>query len=560
MRIGGLLGGAVLLAALARPAAAEFFDCTTDAAAKAIDPTAPFTCVVLDEDLVPMADGFAPFRIVADATSSEADLAPWMAMMIEVIKANTAAWSQHYALRMAPLTVVLFDPNDPASPIGDALGLFSGLEGQCLIRVNTRLLASGTESDVFFRRVVAHELAHCLQHSTWPVAANQAGTGWWIEGGADMLASVLYPLTANDLARQSNFDAQSSVVPLTQMKYEASTFFYWLWGKDPKLVFRLMAAMPTVPGEAAQRSALRAFMESNAVLAAVGDGGLDRFAQDYIDGDIRDPRGVVVVSPNLGPPVIFDETRSVNFPAQPFTIQRALLGFIGDFALPTFNAYSTVWSRPANNSGDWGELPLFLDQDGCEQPLMYKVARMPTMDADKGFRLDANLTESCALCTPTQDHDACLIGKWTVDLELLALDLRNRAARFSGVGDITGSITFDLQASGGFTVAYDNVFVGGVAGSDTIGAAAWWVKIGGADKGLWSAANGVLTFCVHEPGSVLVTTVTLADGQDYAHEHAGFAQSGVYSYGCAASALLEYSGPIAMPEGYAPRWMLLKQK
>lgn len=560
MRIAGLLGGAVLLAALARPAAADFFDCTTAANAKAIDPTAPFTCVVLDEDLVPMADGLAPFRIVADATSSEADLAPWMATMIEVIKANTAAWSQHYALRMAPLTVVLFDPQDPASPIGEALGLFTGVEGQCLIRVNTRVLAGGAESEVFFRRVVAHELAHCLQHSTWPVAANQAGTGWWIEGGADMLASVLYPLTANDLARQKTFDAQSGVVPLTQMKYEASTFFYWLWGKSPALVFRLMAAMPQQPGEAAQRSALLAFMDSEAVLATVGEGGLDHFAQDYIDGDIRDPRGVVVVSPDLGPAVLFDTTRSVTFPAQPFTIQRALLGFIGDFALPTFDATSTIWSRPANNSGGWGELPLFLDQDGCEQPLMVKVARMPTMDTEKGFRLEANLTESCELCAPTQDHDACLIGRWTVDLSLLAQDLRDRAAHLSGVGDVTGSITFDLRASGGFTVAYDNVFVGGVAGSDATGAAAWWLKIGGEDKGLWSAADGVLTFCVHEPGSVLVTTVTLGGGQEYAMEHAGFAQSGVYSYACAGSALLEYSGPIAMPEGYAPRWMLLKDK
>ena len=517
--------------------------------------------MVLEEELAPLADGYAAFRIVVDAASNEADLAPWVAMMIETIKANTAAWSQHYPLKMLPLTVVLFDPNDPASPIGDSLGVHTVAAEQCLIRINTRVLANeGPESLTFFHRVVAHELVHCVQESNWPVAAKTPGNLWWVEGAADMLASVLYPLTANDLARQAAFDQQSAIVPLTQMKYEASTFFYWLWGKKPALVFRLMAAMPTESGEAAQRTALLKFMESTDVLAAIGEGGLDRFAQDYIDGAIRDPRGVVIVKPDLGPPVLFDETRSVNFPSQPFTIQRALLGFVGDFALPTFNAYSTIWARPANNSADWDELPLFIDQEGCEQPLLYKVARMPTMSGDKGFRLDANQTESCALCTPTQDHEACLIGRWTVDLELLALDLRNRAARYSGVGEVTGSITFDLQPSGGFTVAYDNVFVGGLAGSDTIGSAAWWVKIGGADKGLWSASNGVLTFCVHEPGSALVTTVTLGDGQEYSHHHAGFAQSGVYSYGCAATALLEYSGPIAMPEGYAPRWLLKKEK
>lgn len=564
-RIGGLLGGAVLLAALARPAAAEFFDCTTEANAKAIDATAPFSCVVLDEDLVPAAGGMAAFRLVGDALSQEAELAPWMALTSATVKDNMALWTQHAELQMLPLTLVIFDPLDPGSPVGDSFADHQVVEGQCLIRLNTRLLAgqAAGERENFFHRVVAHEFAHCIQQSNWPGPANTPGRAWWLEGAANALAGVLYPPSANDLKNQSDFDAKSSVVPLTAMSYEATTFFYWLWGKDPKLVFKLMAAMPSQPGEAAQRAALLAFMGSAEVQAAVGDRGLDRFAQDYIDGAVYDPRGTVVVKPDLGPPVIFDQTRSVDFPAQPFTIQRALLGFLGDFALPTFNAYGTIWSRPANNSGannidDWAELPLFIDQDGCEQPLTYKVARMPTMDGDKGFRLDANQTESCALCTPTQDRDACLIGRWTVDLEVLAQDMRTMSWKYGSVGDVTGSITFELKPSGAFTIAYDNVFVGGVAGSDRSGAAAWWLKIGGADRGLWSAANGVLTFCVHEPESVMVVTVTAGGGQEYSVEHAGYAQSGVYSYACAPEIMLNYSGPIAIPVGYEPRWLLHK--
>ena len=549
----------LVLVALARPTAAQFFDCDDPAAAKIIDPTAPFSCVVLEEELVPAAGGMAPFRVVADALSSEADLAPWVAMSVATIQDNMALWTKHADLKMLPLTLVLFDPQDPASPVGNSFADHSVVAGQCMIRLNTPALAGQAAGEVenFFHRVVAHEFAHCIQQSNWPVPANTPGRDWWLEGAANALAGVLYPPSANDLKNQSAFDAKSAVVPLTSMSYEAATFFYWLWGKSPALVFQLMAAMPTQPGEAAQQDALVDFMQSDAVEAAVGDNALDRFAQDYIDARIWDPRGTIIVAPSLGPPIIFDESRQVSFPAAPFTIQRALLGFIGDFALPTFDAGSLIGSRRVDNSTDWEELPLFVSPESCEQPEMYKLARMPTID--KGFRIDAHQTEACALCTPTLDQDACLVGRWEVDLLALSEDLRSKIEAYSSQGDMTGSITFDLQQGGGFSIAFDNVFIGGVAG-DQQNAAAWWLKIGGEDRGTWSAANGVLTLCIHEPGSELVSTVALNGKEQYSVTHSGYAQSGVYSYACGQTTLLDYSGPLVMPEGYQPRWTLNKVK
>lgn len=543
------------------PAAAdEFFDCASEANAKAIDPTAPFTCAVLEQHQVAMANGMAPVRILADATSNPDELAPWRALILESLTKHLAVWTQHAALKLLPLTIVLFDPNDPASPIGGNLGLHSVLAGQCLFRVNTRALASQPPGEIedFFRRVVAHELVHCVQASNWPGPASAAGNTWWVEGGADMLAGVLYPPSTNDLARQAQFNSESAAVPLTRMAYEASTFFYWLWGKDPALVFKLMAAMPTEPGEAAQRSALLAFMEGPDAQAAVGERGLDRFAQDYVDGDVRNPLGAVVVHPDLGPPIIFDETRSVTFNAQPFTVQRAYLGFIGDFALPTFDALGTVWARPAD--GDWDELPLFVDQEGCEQPRMYKIARMPTADSDHGFRLDASQTESCEICRPSQARDPCMVGRWSVDMQAMTDDLRQRIKALSGLSDISGEIVFDLRDSGSFAIGFDHVFIGGVVGDDKSGAAAWWLEIGGEDSGTWSAENGVMTLCIHEPGSTMVNTIALDETQRYVTDHSGYAQSGVYSYACGATTLLDYSGPIVMPEGYQPRWTLNKVK
>lgn len=91
-----------------------------------------------------------------------------------------------------------------------------------------------TESNVdYFKQVVAHEVAHCFQGENIKNIQESYHGGynrWWVEGGADYLANVIFPAIDQERNSQSAYEP-TEVVFNQKNPYSTSLFFQWLENK-----------------------------------------------------------------------------------------------------------------------------------------------------------------------------------------------------------------------------------------------------------------------------------------------------------------------------------------
>ena len=80
--------------------------------------------------------------------------------------------------------------------------------------------------DQYLTYVLAHEFAHVAQQLIYPAVDDNA-TGWWGEGTAEWFANVVVPGRNFSAYWIGAFDARSHHTALTDMCYEAATFFFW---------------------------------------------------------------------------------------------------------------------------------------------------------------------------------------------------------------------------------------------------------------------------------------------------------------------------------------------
>ncbi|NNL95493.1 MAG: hypothetical protein HKO64_07705 [Xanthomonadales bacterium] len=114
----------------------------------------------------------------------------------------------------------------------------------CPIMVRVGGSLEGRQS---FKQLMAHEIAHCVQYANF--FARGASSRWWVEGSADWISSMVYPLTNRE---HGNVGEYLHRVPLYRQvedaRYGTSIFFYAL-GADPAFgIIRVLDLLETLAG------------------------------------------------------------------------------------------------------------------------------------------------------------------------------------------------------------------------------------------------------------------------------------------------------------------------
>lgn len=260
--------------------------------------------------------------------------------------------------------------------------------------------------------LIAHEFFHCVQYATQGrVKTMSGGNAWWVEGSAEWFAALSFPASTASDAYVAGFDAISHDTPLTSMDYDSVVFFFWLSQNfGPSMVMALMDALPVRAGAAAQQAA---------VLGLLSEDDLLRFAQDYLDREIRRPGGGAIAShPFPGDIYVYDETRQHRIEADAFVLARAQLEFACGRWTMRRNHEDGRW-RVKKPAEDWMEMPEQIEVAG-PAPETWRLAAFGAEPV--GFRLlleaERDPCRGCEGGAAGEEAEArsCLIGGW----ELLA--------------------------------------------------------------------------------------------------------------------------------------------
>ncbi len=506
------LAGLVLLTALAaasapRPAAAEFGVCDDPAYMARFDarfrsgplglegPT--YDCVERLRVPVRAASGLRHIRVLHDLN---ADWITDEALLAQVDRGVHAAVAQlgrmgTFDLRDVSILVADdFPPREDAEAFSNfAAWTYSdptGAETECQI-VFFVLGPGGFEDHA--AAVIAHEIFHCVQKATLSpeqtnsvraVGEDARGGAWWMEASADWFASMAVDGPAYFQRRAERFDRESPTVPLHHMSYQAVPFFWWLSAEDGEgAILPFLAGMATDSSDRAQTAAMRDALSESRWLA---------FAQAYLDGDIRRPRGAPVsFAPQEGETLRWEASRTVRRPLQPFVIDRAWLEC--DCGTWAAAADPTELHRVRPDDGPWGALPGRIDTEAGDDA-WFRLAAFNAGAAPRDLVFDLRHEVPCEGCGGG-GLDACLAGQWRLTSggavqwmrENLGPDVRVTVTE--QIGDV---VTF-TRTGGYFSQDLRQRSDMSITRSDGVTRARGDVRVRGS--GRWSAEGGTLTLC-----------------------------------------------------------------
>lgn len=499
-----------------------FDDCTKagGAISSKVDSLGQWTCTeMVRRQIVGGPNYMFPARVVRSYEINDAAFKTVTPQLLDKLEAAFKFWVGQVVLgQPGRITVLLVDPEGKDMPGLAEHGVTVMAGDECIVRINlagiTKDHTEGKkgDGDVWIvqpgaseipreiDKVIAHEAAHCVQ--TWRNPAQmklaEQGANWWIEGSAEMMASLVVPRANTTMERYKLFDQQSASVPLTKMTYQSVTFWQWLWNRSPELVPAAWDAMPKdQPGPEAQSAALKGFFDAR----LEGQKGFDTFAHDYLDGAIKDVTDEVITAPDWGEvQEVAVETGSVTFEAEPFTIWRRQVVFSGgDYAVTALmdvlsaSEMGEPWARPVPTHTKSGE--------DCKKTITWKLSAFDTsgtaplkIDNMLSFKRDPG--DGCAVCQVSEIRDQCLAGEWAFDKVALAAML----AKFTGKdGDPDpgiggGDMVIRFYPHGRAMLSSDSfqIFLSlPVPGADNLTASVWVGTAGDAPlKWSTSAASG----------------------------------------------------------------------
>lgn len=328
------------------------------------------------------------------------------------VRAAANALGRIGAYRVDDITVLLVDDLPPVvDALGhkyDVLGMASDREDrEC--RIAMYALAGEALSEVPV--TIAHEIFHCVQYRTARrervftlTGVENPGGDWWVEGSAEWFS--LFAVDSPEVAdqRMAEFDMASESRPLHHMAYEALPLFLWLVEtRGPAAVPPFLRAMATSAGAAAQEAAMR---------GALSTEEWRRFAQAYLDREIRDARGrTVPSSPADGNTWRFSAPRTERIPLRPFVLARGTLAFdCGRWGVAASGLPSAALAARAF-TGPWGPIPGEIDGRNPEEAA-YILAAMNTESRNATLTLDVTVRSTCEPCAGTEEIDSCLVGSW----------------------------------------------------------------------------------------------------------------------------------------------------
>lgn len=257
---------------------------------------------------------------------------------------------------------------------------------------------------------IAHEIFHCVQkaslspeqtNSVTSVGGEARGGAWWLEASADWFASMAVEGPSYFQQRIDDFDAQSASTPLHHMSYQTLPFFWWLSTEDGEAaILPFLAGMATSSSDRAQTTAMREALPEDRWLA---------FAQAYLDGQIRRPRGAPVsFAPQEGETLRWEATRTVRRPLQPFVIDRAWIEC--DCGTWATDASPDEVHRVRPDSGPWGALPGRIDTEAGDDA-WFRLAALNTGGAPRDLVFDFRHEVPCEGCGGG-GLDTCAVGQW----------------------------------------------------------------------------------------------------------------------------------------------------
>jgi len=476
-------------------ARAAFGDCADPAYLDGFDArlrTVDYDCVERLRVDVATPFGRHQLRVLHDLS------ADWIAddaLLVEIdrgVRLAAEALSRIGRFEIVDTSVLVADdlpPDETADHIGGiaAITNYAGDPREC--QITFYVLGPGADT-AYAAAVVAHEIFHCVQRSTFDPRILESlrgghGPAWWLEGSADWFASMAVPDPAYFQRRADAFDAASADTPLTRMTYETLVFFLWLADqRGAEGIMPFLASLSQAPGERAQQAAIAAALPAQDWLA---------FAQDYLDGRIHRPAGGVRVDPRDGPELRFDGTATRSVPLRPFVLERAWLSLAcGSWGL----AGSPPGGHGVQSEGGtaWQALPPAIDTQAGE-PARWRLAALPTQTAPSELRLRAEQRSGCGACAGSLRTDACLVGHWQLSTGGAAQWMRENLPGNVRVTQVeqTGE-TLQLGADGryhaGRMTARARLEADGSRGT-TRGSG----EVTTSATGRWSAEGGQLNLC-----------------------------------------------------------------
>jgi len=394
--------------------------------------------------------GEGPFRVFVPAeslgpggwTEHDYDLA------LEAMSETIPVFSKLDGVREVAMTPI----NLVFSVADDGYASADPLAGKdCGVVLHTALQ---TFTDVSFKQVVAHELAHCFQTEAFPPQneVDYEYTQWREEGLAEFLGNVIYP--KNDLEwhpiRMAKLEASELRTTLFDRAYTNFMFFQFLHGLGGfPAIFSVVDELPVENGYQLQKDALAGF---EGVFEAYHE-----FLTAITDEKHEDTGGTFGPYPmtSTNRPIV--EISGVGTVAsarmEPFGVfRRRLIVPDGKQACLTWDETSVIVEKRANPPGEWAPLPILLPA-GVEESGNVDLVVTATKPVD--FALVV-----ASLHDLDEEQDGTIIGEWVVDNASMRAKV-GYIAPIQTLSGVSGQIRVTFRDDGTVRLVYSGFTVSG---------------------------------------------------------------------------------------------------
>ncbi|MFN3958919.1 MAG: hypothetical protein ACK4NP_03290 [Parvularculaceae bacterium] len=266
---------------------AETFDRTLGLGRTADDPVGD--CRLFEEFRIRHSGGVTSVRLMHDSGANSRERALAMRpQLITVIEAVEARMRSLGAVTL-PRTVTITAVSHRHSAVANArtssqfFRRLSASNDCPIVIYPSREISAGAQ-----RRILAHELFHCIQFDTWPEQTrDEEGTAWWREGSAEWFEDFALPGDWEDSSLPQSvglFEENCETKALHEQRYANIVLFGWLHQQGLPRLINFIGALAR-DGEAAEDGLRRAMTAAE----------YNRFAQDYVEDRIVLPSGWRVV-------------------------------------------------------------------------------------------------------------------------------------------------------------------------------------------------------------------------------------------------------------------------
>jgi hypothetical protein len=317
-----------------------------------------------------------------------------------------------------------------------------------------------------FQQTLAHELAHCFQGwnffpKGWDFSTqgwNWKVNDWWGEGTAEYLSNLVYPTVNYEWRWNSAFDSLSGSYSTLSLDYENFIFFQELANRDGTSgIIDLMKLLPVADSLAAQTTALAGYTNV--------DGLYHQFAQDYLDGKVKDTSGAMIPAKpqfQLDEQLTVEDSGSLHLISPAFTLSKYRVTFqkgtLYSITATQTGAAGQVSARNLPGSSVWAAIPAQVPAS-CQDGSL--IIALTTAVPGAGPLVDD-------LAVGAGDKigcDPCLVGTWDLDLpafeEYLSAPFKEIEAGFFRIDTLGGlwrlhfSQQAEVRGEYNFLVAYE---------------------------------------------------------------------------------------------------------